>query len=296
MVQLLRDVAGAERFLGDSSDATAHETMASNIVTGMNTHLWAGDHYVTQVNPDGTTRDFVDYDANLLAVAFGIAPPDRAKLILARVDSGSCTHADPADGRPRPTYVSEKYYGTADTYNGNTGDSAVTMGRIAWADGHARRATGDLTTFNNLILDPVTGQVDSATWLPERYDCSGNAAHNPYYHEYPEMAVMLMREVRYGINLGLGTVTIDPWGAGAYQYHVGDVNVDYSQRSTSLNLPGSGTRSYTITGLVPDTTYLVVATGGGPAQHQLARTGADGTLTFTAPVGPSWTVHAQQAG
>lgn len=296
MVQLLRDVAGAERFLGDTGDATAHETMAGNIVTGMNTRLWAGDHYVTQLNPDGTTRDFVDYDANLLAVAFGIAPPDRAKLILARVDSGSCTHADPAAGRPRPTYVSEKYYGTADTYNGNTGDSAVTMGRIGWADGHARHAAGDLATFGNLILDPIIGQVDSATWLPERYDCSGNPAHNPYYHEYPEMAVMLMREVRYGINLGLGTVTIDPWGAGAYRYHVGDVNVDYGQRSTTLNLPGSGTRSYTITGLVPDTAYLVTATGGGAAQHQFARTGSSGTLTFSAPTGPSWTVHVQQAG
>jgi hypothetical protein len=93
-------------------------------------------------------------------------------------------------------------------------DSAITMGRIGWADGHARRTTGDMTSFNNLILDPIIGQVDDATWLPERYDCSGNPAHNAYYHEYPEMAVMLMREVRYGINLGLGTVTIDPLGGG----------------------------------------------------------------------------------
>ena len=296
MVRLLRDVAAAEHFTGDTGDASGHETMASNIVTGMNTHLWSGDHYITQLNPDGSTRDFVDYDANLLAVAFGVAPPDRAKAILARVDSGSCTHADPAAGRPRPTYVSEKYYGSADTYNGNTGDSAVTMGRIGWADGLARQAAGDLSSFNNLILDPIIGQVNTSTWLPERYDCSGNVAHNPYYHEYPEMAVMLMREVRYGINLGLGTVSIDPWGAGSYSYHVGDVNVDYSQRSTTLNLPGSGTRSYTISGLTPGGSYLVVATGGGPAQHQSGRSDAQGTLTFTAPAGPSWTVHVQQTG
>jgi hypothetical protein len=296
MVQLLRDVADAEQFLDDTTNAASHKTMAGNIVAGMNAHLWAGDHYITQLNPDGTTRDFVDYDASLLAVAFGIAPPDRAKLILSRVDSGDCTHANPAAGRPRPTYVSEKFYGTADTYGGNTGDSAITMGRIGWADGHARRNTGDMTSFNNLILDPIISQVDDATWLPERYDCSGNPAHNPYYHEYTEMAVMLMREVRYGINLGLGTVTIDPWGAGAYRYHLGDVNVDYSQQDATLNLPGSGTRSYTITGLLPDTTYKILATNQQSAQQQTRTAGADGTLTFTAPTGPSWTIHVMRVG
>lgn len=290
-VQLLRDVADAEQFLGDTTDAAAHQTMAGNIVAGMNTHLWAHDHYITQLNPDGSTRDFVDYDANLLAVAFGIAPPERAKLILSRVDSGGCTHGDPAAGRPRPTYVSEKAYGPADTYGGNTGDSAVTMGRIGWADGHARRATGDLASFNNLILDPIISQVDAATWLPERYDCSGNPAHNAYYHEYPEMAVMLMREVRYGINLGLGAVTVDPWGAGAYRYHIGDVNVDYSTQQVTLNLPGNGTRSYTITGLIPNASYKVLATHEGIAQQQTRSASGDGILTFTAPTGAGWTVR-----
>lgn len=296
VVRLLRDVADAEQFLGDTSNAASHKTMAGNIVAGMNAHLWAGDHYITQLNPDGTTRDFVDYDANLLAVAFGIAPPDRAKLILSRVDSGDCTHAAPGAGQPRPTYVSEKFYGTADTYGGNTGDSAITMGRIGWADGHARRVTGDMTSFNNVILDPIIGQVDEATWLPERYDCSGNPAHNPYYHEYPEMAVMLMREVRYGINLGLGTVTIDPWGAGSYSYHIGDVNVDYSPKHVTLNLPGRGTRSYTITGLLPNATYKILATDAQPAQQQTGTTDGNGTLTFTAPTGPSWTIQVMRVG
>jgi hypothetical protein len=295
-VQLLRDVAGAERFLGDTADADAHETMASDIVTGMNTHLWAGDHYITQLNPDGTTRDFVDYDSNLLAVAFGIAPPDRAKLILARVDSGPCTHGDPAAGRPRPTWVSEKLYGPADTYGGNTGDSATTMGRIGWADGHARRAVGDAATFSNLILDPIQQQVDAATWLPERYDCSGNVAHSPYYHEYPQMAVMLMREVRYGINLGLGTVAIDPFGPADYHYHVGDVNVDYSRSQVTLNLPGSGIRAYTVTGLVPDAGYLIRSTGRQAAEPQIVRADARGVLTFSAPAGPRSAVRVKLIG
>ena len=292
MVKLLRDVGDAERFVGDTSHAAARQTMADDIVAGMNAHLWSGDHYITQLNPDGTTRDFVDYDSNLLAVAFGIAPADRAKAILARVDSGPCTHAAPAAGRPRPTWVSEKYYGPADTYGGNTGDSAVTMGRIGWADGQARRAVGDATTFKNLILDPIQQQVDAATWLPERYDCSGNVAHSPYYHEYPQMAVMLMREVRYGINLGLGTVTIDPFGASEYRYHLGDVNVDYSQRRVTLALPGNGLRAYTVTGLVPSARYMILSTG----KPQTVRTDAKGVLTFSAPTGPQSTVRIQLIG
>lgn len=296
MVKLLRDVAAAERFTGDTAHATARQTMADDIVAGMNAHLWAGDHYITQLNPDGTTRDFVDYDSNLLAVAFGIASPSQAKLILARVDSGTCAHAAPAAGRPRATWVSEKFYGSADTYGGNTGDSAITMGRIGWADGHARRAVGDAATFSNVILDPIQQQVDTATWLPERYDCSGNPAHSPYYHEYPQMAVMLMREVRYGINLGLGTVDIDPFGSADYRYHVGDVNVDYSQRQVTLNLPGSGIRAYTVTGLVPAATYLVLSTGHQAAKSQIVRTDARGVLTFTAPTGPQSTVRVQLIG
>jgi hypothetical protein len=107
---------------------------------------------------------------------------------------------------------------------------------------------------------------------------------------------MLMREVRYGINLGLGTVTIDPWGAGSYSYHLGDVNVDYSPKHVTLNLPGSGTRSYTITGLLPSATYKILATDAQPAQQQTGTTDGTGALTFTAPTGPSWTIHVMRVG
>jgi hypothetical protein len=114
------------------------------------------------------------------------------------------------------------------------------------------------------------------------------------------MAVMLMREVRYGINLGLGTVTIDPFGSGAYRYHLGDVNVDYSQRQVTLNLPGSGPRAYTLTGLAPSAAYLVLATGHQSgrqaAERQVVHTDAHGTLSFSAPTGPQWTVRAQRIG
>src|SRR3569623_325116 len=88
---------------------------------------------MTQRNRDGSIRDFIDYDANLLAIAFGIPSRDRAEKIIARIHKGPCTHA--SISAPRPTYVSERFYDAKNCYNGNTGDSAVTMGRIGWAEG-----------------------------------------------------------------------------------------------------------------------------------------------------------------
>ena len=90
--------------------------LADRIALAMNTHLWAGDHYVTQMNPDGTTRDFVDYDSNLIATAAGVPSPSQAARLLGRIDGGRCTHG-------RATFVSEVYYGPHDTTNGNVGDS-----------------------------------------------------------------------------------------------------------------------------------------------------------------------------
>ena len=90
--------------------------LADSIATAMNAHLWSGDHYVTQMNPDGSIRDFVDYDSNLIATAAGVPSASQAALLLSRVDGGRCTHG-------RATFVSEKYYGPHDTTNGNVGDS-----------------------------------------------------------------------------------------------------------------------------------------------------------------------------
>jgi hypothetical protein len=286
MVGLLRRIADAEAFLGDAGRAADRRGMADDIAAGMNERLWSGDHYVTQLNPDGSTRDLVDYDANLLAVAFGAAPPDRARAILDRVDAGPCTHG-------RATWVSERYYGPADTYNGNTGDSATAMGRIGWADAGARRRVGDLATYRDAILDPLRADLLERTWLTERYDCAGNAIRAPYYHEYPELVAMLLREVTYGIDLGLGKVTIDPFGPRDYRYHVGDVDVDYSARSLDLSLPGSGQRAFELHGLVAGARYAVVATGSGSAEPQQPRADAQGTLRFDAPVGADTTIRVR---
>ena len=90
--------------------------------------MWASeaagaDHLVTQLNLDGSTRDFVDYDANLIAVAHGVTDEARSRAILARVDGGQCSAASGAGAQ----FVSELYYGEDDTTDGNQGDSWCSM-------------------------------------------------------------------------------------------------------------------------------------------------------------------------
>src|SRR5439155_18724005 len=289
MVEILRQVADAEALLGNDGLAGQRRAMADNIVAGMNDLLWAGDHYVTQLNPDGSTRDLVDYDANLLAVGFGVAPPDRAQKILARVDSGPCTHA-------RPSWVSERTYGSGDTYGGNTGDSAVTMGRIGWADAQARRRVGDRKTFDERILGPVEADLLSRTWLTERYDCSGNATRAPYYYEYPSLVAMLLRETAYGIDVGLQDVDIDPFSRSDFRYHLGSVDVTYSGDGVALTLPGSGIKRYAIHGQRPGATYRITVTGANAQPPATAVAGPDGVLRFSAPIGPGTTVTTAPPG
>jgi hypothetical protein len=65
----------------------------------------------------------VDYDANLLAVAFGVADDARSKKILARVDAGPCAHG-------RATWVSERFYDEAHCYGGNIGGGGLTTSRL----------------------------------------------------------------------------------------------------------------------------------------------------------------------
>ena len=116
---------------------------------------------------------------------------EAANRVLFRMDSGACTHAG------RATYVSEIYYNASNCVAGNTGDSAVTMGRIAWQvcasfegcpgngrqDSLARQAVHDdaaVDMFLNVILAPLQADLLRRTWLPERFTCQGQDAHNEY--------------------------------------------------------------------------------------------------------------------
>lgn len=114
------------------------------------------NHFVTDFCPEtGVKRDFVDYDSNLLTLAFAEPPISEflAENIFKKVDSGNYTHE-------RTTYVSEiPYDGYTDCYikkKGTVcGDSVITMGRVGWADAYARKRYGRLEDFNDLILNPI---------------------------------------------------------------------------------------------------------------------------------------------
>lgn len=182
MVGFMREFADAEEAVGNSTGAATLRAQATRMEDAINSLLWAvpgkglggDDHYITQLNRDNTTRDFVDYDANLIALAHGIASTDRAKRLFARIDSGRCSAAKGAG----PQFVSEVYYGKSDTTHGNVGDSWCSMGRIAWFDAHARAKYGDQTTFDDAILAPLQRDLIKYTWMHERYGCDGQQQQN----------------------------------------------------------------------------------------------------------------------
>jgi len=169
--------ADAEAAVGNATGAAACMARAAALRAGLNTYLMSpdGDHYCTQSDKraDGSVaicaRDFVDYDANAIAIAARVPPTAAAaNKIFARMDGGKCTHAG------RATYVSEKFYDKDNCVGGNTGDSAVAMGRIGWQDALARQAVGDAAAqdvFTNVLLGPLQRDALSRTWLPERFNC-----------------------------------------------------------------------------------------------------------------------------
>ena len=179
--------ADAETAIANATGAAFYMARAATVRVAMNAHLLAasGDHFCTQSDPAPSggvltcTRDFVDYDSNAIAVAAGVpATAALADAVLARIDRGKCAHAG------RATYVSEIPYGCKDCVNCNTGDSAVSMGRIGWQDAWARKTVGTRAAalvFEQVLLGPLQADLLRRTWLPERFNCDGSDAHNAFY-------------------------------------------------------------------------------------------------------------------
>merc|ERR1711871_1628576 len=123
------------------------------------------------------------------------------------------------DAHVFPTYTSEMPYDAdKDCFirgkpgQRYCGDSVLTLGCIAWADGHARHVLGQVGQFNKLIMDKIQDRLNKHTFLQERYLGNGQSAKriNSHFFEYPAVAAMLLREVRYGIVFALHEVIIDP--------------------------------------------------------------------------------------
>ncbi len=109
MVHYLRELAAAYSALGQPKERSKEMLeVAANISKAVNAHLWADaengdDHYITQLNHDGTTADYIDYAANAMAIWQGVADEERARKIVHRIAKGNCTGAG-----KRGTWVSER--------------------------------------------------------------------------------------------------------------------------------------------------------------------------------------------
>ena len=288
-------------YLSNSQAAGLYADTAFNISSALNERLWRHDHFATQLNPDGSERDFVDYDSNLLATAFVPMGSERLHATLRRVDNGSCTHAAPG------TYISEKLYGHNDVYNCDAakpeifcvGDSRVSYGRVAWLDALSRKRAGDYKTFEELIVAPIRREVFELVWCHERYTCNGVPVHSPMYYEYPEVLGTITRDVRYGLRFGLGSFSIDPFlsdddRADGFSWSIGGVHVQYnSPFRVCFALPVEWPRGLktSIAGLKAEAPYAYNATGGSG----IVRTDERGTLevTLQASAGTTSCVVAQ---
>lgn len=176
------------------------------------------------------------------------------------------------------------------------GDSWCAMARIGWFDARGRKRFGsaeDLTYFEERILSPVRADLIANTWMHERYGCDGTQQQNRtmYYFEYPSFVTMLLREIKYGVELTLSSVSVEPFSssiAEGFEYHFGNVDVSYGQSHTSISVPGSGLFDYQVKGLLASTQYSVTLSADSCASDVTwsplkATTTSEGVLTFNAP-------------
>ena len=272
---LLDRMTEVAEFCGDAASAERYRSRRRDMYSGIRQELWnkdENDHFVTQKNPDGTTRDMVDYDGNFAALAFGVPDEADAKRLLHRLDRGLQTHPN-----MRGTWVSERRYEKVDCYGDNDGDSDTAMARIWWLDMAARVRMVDGVTFDALLKNLESDLVRDV-WMPERYDANGRPGHNDYYHEYPDIITIVLREMRYGVHVGMREVVIDPFGAASFELRLGKLRVDYSPDVLALEVPGSAARRFRVGGLQPRTRYKF-STG------ERLETDVKGVLRFNARAG-----------
>jgi hypothetical protein len=120
-----------------------------------------------------------------------------------------------------------------------------------------------------------------------------------YYFEYPSLVAMLVREVRYGVEVTLDAVEVNPFGAPVvFDFHTGDVNVHMDAAAQSvLSVPGAGMFPYVLHGMLGGAQYSVevaagCATAFSPTQVSAS---AGGVLTFSAPRGTDCAITVTRA-
>ena len=273
-VYLLDRMSEIAAYCGDAATANRYRELREKIRAEIVSRLWDGhDHFITERHADGSIRDFVDDDGNFGTLAFGIVNDDAdAHRLLHRLDSAPHVHPGGYG-----TWVSERRYEKQDCYKQNDGDSDVAMARIWWLDMAARMQMSDRSMFDSLF-EKMEGNLLENVWMSERFNARGMPAHNGYYHEYPEVLAMVLREMRYGVHVGMEDVAIRPFDAPSFSLHLGGLHVDYSAQKVAVRVPGTGDHIFTISGLMPQKQYLL---GSG----ERITADAQGVVRLHAPAG-----------
>jgi len=226
-----------------------------------------------------TTREFGRLRLQLLAVAFGIAPPTgQARPRTCRL--GLLHARDPAGGKPAQPRFGE-FYG-APTPTTATPAQCGHDGSIGWAT-PSPACRGRRRDLQQRDTRPIQQQVDTATWLPERYACSGNTPRPPTITRSADGPSLLMREIRLRHQPGPRRRHHRSFVPDTYRYHM-RTSTSITAAPNTLNLPGSGSSGVHISGLAT-TPVLVIATGHhGQSRRSCAR--RKGHSHFSAPIGP----------
>jgi hypothetical protein len=160
------------------------------------------------------------------------------------------------------------------------------VGRIGWADAHARKRVGDLHTFETLLLEPLQKDLVKDIWLYERYDAYGTQTRTAFYFEYPALVTMFLTEIRYGVTVRLTSIDIDPFPVTDFSYAFGGVFVSYSKESiqfkTSIAEKSDNmthTKSFTVHGLYPNSSYTLLE-NACVSKSQTVISDSDGLITF----------------
>merc|ERR1712228_208135 len=95
----------------------------------------------------------------------------------------------------------------------------------------------------------------------------------------------MLRQIRYGIELGLSNITVAPFGPSNFTYRIGNVYVMYAPNNVSLMVPGHGQRWINIGGLLPSHHFSVRVANCTTTISTTTQSDVHGMVTFRASIG-----------
>jgi hypothetical protein len=132
----------------------------------------------------------------------------------------------------------------------------------------------------------------------ERYGCDATQQLNRTftYFEYPAIVVMMLRDYRYGISVGLNDVVVWPSRQflddpnAFFEFQSANLHVSWSHENIVLAAPDvNGKRTVMLYGVIPSSEYSIVTSSTDCAQPSVSDVKSDnyGMIKFVAILTPS---------